>query len=61
MKTKIEECTNATAAAEKATTECEKATGKAVADCQQAVKDAQVAVDYDPNTYSLIITTGTEE
>lgn len=61
MQTKIEECTNATAAAEKATKECEKATGKAVADCQQAVKDAQVAVDYDPNTYSLIIATGTEE
>ena len=37
------------------------ATEKAVKDCQQAVKDAQVAVDYDPDTYSLIITTGTEE
>ena len=35
------------------------ATDKAVADCQQAVRDAQVAVDYDPDTYSLIITTGT--
>lgn len=37
------------------------ATEKAVADCQQAVKDAKVAIDYDPDTYSLIIATGTEE
>lgn len=36
-------------------------TEKAVADCQQAVKDAKVAIDYDPDTYSLIIATGTEE
>lgn len=37
------------------------ATDKAVKACQQAVKDAQVAVDYDPDTYSLIIATGTGE
>lgn len=37
------------------------ATDKAVKDCQQAVKDAQVAIDYDPDTYSLIIAIGTEE
>ena len=37
------------------------ATDKAVKACQQAVKDAQVAVDYDPDTYSLIIITGTED
>lgn len=61
MKTKIDACTTATAAAENATKECKKATDKAVADCQQAVKDAQVAIDYDSNTYSLIIATGTEE
>ena len=58
MKTKIEECATATTAAENATTECKKATDKAVADCQQAVKDAKVAVDYDPDTYSLTIKTG---
>lgn len=61
MKTKIEACNTATIAAEDATKECKKATDKAVADCQQAVKDAKVAVDYDPDTYSLIIQTGTEE
>lgn len=61
MKTKIEACDTATTAAEDATKECKKATDKAVADCQQAVKDAKVAVDYDPDTYSLIIQTGTEE
>lgn len=61
MKTKIEACTTATTAAENATKECKKATEKAVADCQQAVKDAKVAIDYDPDTYSLIIATGTEE
>lgn len=61
MKTKIEACTTATTAAENATKECKKATDKAVADCQQAVKDAQVAIDYDPDTYSLIIATGTED
>lgn len=37
------------------------ATDKAVKACQQAVKDAQVSVDYDPDTYSLIIITGTED
>lgn len=61
MKTKIEACTTATTAAENATRDCKKATDKAVADCQQAVKDAKVAIDYDPDTYSLIIATGTEE
>lgn len=35
------------------------ATDKAVEDCQQAVKDAQVSVDYDPDTYSIVIITGT--
>ena len=61
MKTKLEACTTATTAAEDATKECKKATDKAVKACQQAVKDAQVAVDYDPDTYSLIIATGTGE
>ena len=61
MKTKIDACTTATTAAENATRDCKKATDKAVADCQQAVKDAKVAIDYDPDTYSLIIATGTEE
>lgn len=42
-------------------TELNKAKEKAVADCEQAVKDAQVAVDYDPDTYSIIIKTGEEE
>lgn len=37
------------------------ATDQAVKDCQQAVADAKVAVDYDPETYSIVITTGKEE
>ena len=37
------------------------ATDQAVKDCQQAVADAKVAVDYDPDTYSIVITTGKEE
>lgn len=61
MKTKIDACTTATTEAVDATKECKTATDKAVADCQQAVKDAKVAIDYDPDTYSLIIQTGTEE
>ena len=37
------------------------ATDQAVKDCQQAVADAKVAVDYDPDTFSIVITTGKEE
>lgn len=37
------------------------ATDQAVKDCQQAVADAKVSVDYDPDTYSIVITTGKEE
>lgn len=43
---------------EQSAKEIKVATEKAVTACQQAVRDAQVAVDYDPSTGSILITTG---
>lgn len=36
------------------------ATEQSVKDCQQAVADAFVSVDYDPDTFSIVITTRKE-